>query len=475
MSREFTFQDPGEGIHEGEIAEVSVSPGDVVQEGDTLFAIETDKATTELPSPYSGEIESVEVSSGDVVTVGDVLVVFADGEETEERSDDEETEERSDDEATGDEGEVDEGQADEGEADEAPSDDESGGRATAVGELPGSVATARQSDEEPEEHDERGERSDRSGQEPVPASPATRRLARELGVELAEVEPSGPDGRVTADDVRAAEEGTAEQQEPAEATRERDDTDKTENPPEPDFERWGPVEWVEMRGVRRSIAQVMARSWSQIPHVTHHDLADVTELERFRRAHAPDVEERGGELGLMILVMKALAGVLERHPRFNASLDSEGRNAILKQYRHVGVAVDTDDGLIVPVVRDVDRKPLIELAVEVSDLVARTRRRELEREEMQGGSITVTNVGPLGGVAFTPIIRHPEVAIVGMAQARLEQVVRGDLDDHLVEVRYVLPLSVSFDHRVNDGADAARFTADLAAALADPEALLLNV
>lgn len=453
MSREFTFQDPGEGIQEGEIVEVKVSVGDQVHEGDTLFAIETDKATTEVPSPYDGEIESIEVSSGDVVNVGDVLVVFADD-------------------GAGD-GPAEADQEEAGDEEEA-GDDDSGGRATAVGDLPETTGRAERHDGKREERSAPPDKASEETPEgtPVPASPATRRLARELGVDLSAVEPSGPEGRVTADDVRAAAPDAEEQAEEAEKA------EKPEKPGEaaaPDVERWGPVERVDLRGVRRSVARTMTTSWSRIPHVTHHELADVTKLERFRRAHAADVAERGGDLSLMILVMKALAGLLERHPRFNASLDDDAGQLILKRYRHVGVAVDTDDGLMVPVVRDVDRKPLADLAVEVSELVSRTRHRELERDEMQGGSITVTNVGPLGGVAFTPIIRHPEVAIVGMASARLEQVVLGDLDEHRLEVRYVLPLSVSFDHRVNDGADAARFTSDLAAALGDPQSLLLHV
>lgn len=439
MTREFTFQDPGEGIHEGEIVEVRVSAGDEVDEGATILTVETDKATTEVPSPYSGRIESVEVASGDVVTVGDVLVTFADGRAGEPAG------------APG---------AEEAEA--------TGGEAAAVGELPGPEAPEARAEEAPREEPRRAPGG------PVPASPATRRLARELDVDLDRVEPSGPEGRVLGADVRAAAEerpGAA----PEAARLRRPSGREAEAPALPDFERWGPVERIRLRGVRRTTAQRMATSWAEIPHVTHHDVVDVTDLERFRRAQAPTIEGTGGQLTLTVLVMKALVGVLERHPRFNASLDADAGELVLKRYHHVGVAVDTDDGLIVPVVRDVDRKPLTELADETTRLVERTRQREITREELQGGTITITNVGPLGGTALTPLIRHPEVAIVGMARARLEPVVRGDLDDHDTEVRLLLPLSISFDHRVNDGADAARFTTDLGQALSDPESLLLSV
>lgn len=463
MSREFTFQDPGEGIHEGEIVEVKVAAGDEVDDGDTVLVIETDKATTEVPSPYSGRIEGVEVSPGDIVTVGDVLLVF-DDQQTDE---DEQTHEDQ----------ADDDQTDDDQTDDDQTDDESGGRATAVGELP-EMEDDSSHDRPDDEPDDRGTSDGDTG--PVPASPATRRLARELGVELSEVSGSGPNGRVTADDVRAASSSTDAEVE-REPSEEREPAEERLGAERSDHERWGPVERVELRGVRRSIAAAMTTSWSQIPHVTHHDLADITELERFRRAHTSDVHERGGDLSLMILVMKALAGVIERHPRFNASLDADAGELVLKRYRNVGIAVDTDEGLIVPVVRDVDRKPITDLAVEVTELVERTRRRELTRDEMQGGSITVTNVGPLGGTSFTPIIRHPEVAIVGMARARLQQIALDDpddldhLDDAQLHVRLVLPLSISFDHRVNDGADAARFTSDLVSALSDPESLLLNI
>lgn len=453
MAREFKLQDPGEGIHEAQVVEVRVAAGDEVEEGETLLIVETDKATNDLPSPYSGRVDDVAVSEGDVVEVGDVLVTFTgDGEAAAEQ----ETEPQPADEETGEE--------------EADTD----GEAAAVGELPTSEDQAPQ--RRPQQRTAEEERAQPDGERPVPASPATRRLARELDVDLRRVTPSGPQGRVTAADVRAASEAAeAPEPEPEEERPARPSLLVGEAPQLPDFTRWGPVERQPLRGVRRTTAQRMATSWRQIPHVTHHDLADVTELERWRRQRAPAIEDAGGQLSLLVMVVKAVAGLLTRHPRLNASLDVDAEELVVKHHYHIGVAVDTDDGLLVPVVRDVDRKSVHDLAVEIPDLVARTRQREIEREQMQGGTFTITNVGPLGGTGFTPLIRHPEVAILGMARARLEPAVVGDLDDHRQEVRLRLPLSLSFDHRVNDGADGARFTGELVKALSGPDHLLLTV
>ncbi len=467
MSREFTFTDPGEGIHEAEIVEVLVTAGDTIGEGDTVLVIETDKATTDLPSPFSGEVEEVAVSEGDTVEVGDLLLAVSDGDEDEREG--EPAEERPE-EAAEDEGAAEETE-DEGAAE--ASEDE-GGKAAAVGELPseeppvGGTEPAGRSPSDTER-----QRSDG----PVPASPSTRRLARERGVDLTEIEPTGEHGRVTADDVEAAaESGPTERAEAGEreAGRREEREEPREQTPEPDHERWGPVERVPLRGVRRTTAQRLTQSWQQIPHVTHHDVLDVTALERWRREQAPRVEEAGGDLTLMVLMMKAVAGVLPHHPRFNASLDLDAEEVVLKRHYHLAIAVDTEDGLIVPVIRDVDRRSLIDLAVDVSDVIRRVRDRDVSGDELRGGTFTITNIGPLGGAGFTPLIQLPQVAILGMGRARLEQVVTGDLDAHRTEVQFRLPLSLAYDHRVADGADAARFVGELAEAIADPGALLLT-
>ncbi|MBI3457982.1 MAG: 2-oxo acid dehydrogenase subunit E2 [Candidatus Rokubacteria bacterium] len=238
----------------------------------------------------------------------------------------------------------------------------------------------------------------------------------------------------------------------------------------PRFEQWGPVEREPLRGVRRRSAEHLALAWSVIPHVTHHDQADITALEALRRRQQPRVRERGGELTLTVLLVKAVAVVLQAHPRFNASLDHETGELVLKRYYHIGVAVDTERGLTVPVLRDVDRKRLRDLAVELPQLAARTREGKATVEELRGGTFTVTNTGALGGTGATPIINYPEVAILGVGRAREMPVVR----DGQVVVRLILPLSLAFDHRVIDGMEAARFGTDLVRLLEDPERLLLE-
>ncbi|MDQ3931331.1 MAG: 2-oxo acid dehydrogenase subunit E2 [Actinomycetota bacterium] len=444
MPQEFKMGDPGEGISEAEIVEVHVSPGDEVEEGDLLVTIETDKATNELPSPYSGEVASVEVEAGQVVSVGSVLVTFGDGEAEAEEEEAEAEEEEAEAEA----------EAEEEEAAEA------------------------EEEEAEEEQEQEAARTERREDGPVPASPATRRLARELEVDIQTVEPSGPDGRVTAEDVRAAaEEAPAAEAEPAEEEAPEEEAAEaeplvTEAPELPDFSRWGEVERVPLRGVRRATAEHMTRSWSQIPHVTHHDLADVTELEAFRREQS---ERTDANVTLMVLVMKAVVSALKEFPSFNATVDVGSGEIILKHYYNLGVATATEAGLIVPVVRDVDRLPVLELAQEVTRITEQARAREVGNEDLQGGTFTITNTGPIGGIFFTPIINFPEAAILGLGRTRLEVAVAGDLESHELRPRLLLPLSLSFDHRIIHGADAARFVSFLAEMLEEPEAFLLRV
>jgi pyruvate dehydrogenase E2 component (dihydrolipoamide acetyltransferase) len=456
MSREFRFQDPGEGIHEGEVVEVMVGEGDAVEDGDIVLSVETDKATTEVPSPYGGTVEHIAVQAGDRIEVGDLLMRFADqGSEA------------------GESGKP-------AEAAEAERDEGGGAEATESGEA---AASGGESAEQVSPRGEAGgeKRQRRGGRDtsrtPVPAAPSTRRLARELDVDLRALDGSGPGGRVLAEDVRAAAEGA-----PAgEGGRRASDEGRRETARAggsaalPDFGRWGEIERVPLRSVRRATAQAMARAWAEIPHVMHHDLVDITELERFRREQAAEIEQHGGKLTLTVLVMKAAVAALRKFPRFNASLDTENDEIVLKHYFHLGMAVATEQGLLVPVLRDVDRKSVADLAVELTELAERVRQGDAGREELQGGTFTLTNVGAIGGALFTPIIRYPEVAILGLGRAAWQPVVEGDAEQGRVVARLRLPLCLAFDHRVVDGAEAARFVNHLAASLQDPEALLLAV
>lgn len=432
MANTFELPDLGEGIHEAEIRELLIAEGEEVQEGQALLLVETDKASVEVPSPMSGRVQEIAVQQGDIVNVGDSLMTFGNG--------------------------------------EAPAET---GEETAAAPAEGGE-TAQRGGQEPSD----GQPDER----PVPASPATRRLARQLEVDLRQVEGSGPDGRVTSSDVRAyAEEapqdGRREPQEPAAAeqedAREAPEAEKAVSAVElPDFSRWGEVERQPLRSVRRTTAQRMARSWSQIPHVSHEEVADITELDRLRRQYKQELDLQS--LSLTLFVMKAALSALREYPRFNASIDLDAQEIILKQYYHMGVAVDTQRGLIVPVVRDVDRKSIRELAVELRDLVQRTRAEEIALEEMQGGTFTLTNVGVIGGTRFAPIINFPQAAILGMARAAWQPVVLEREGERIIETRFLLPLVMSFDHRIVDGAEAARFLGHVVQVLQDPIRLLIE-
>jgi len=313
----------------------------------------------------------------------------------------------------------------------------------------------------------------------VAATPATRRLARELGVDLRAVHGTGPGGRVTDDDVRgfggARRSGAAA---PAAigGAEERPAAAKplaaigVEPPPLPRFEQWGPVERQPLSHLRRTIAERMTLSATLIPHVTHFDRADITELDAIIRRNTEPARERGLTLTLTTFLLKAAALALQEHPQFNASLDPAAGELIVKRYHHLGVAVAAPRGLIVPVIRDVDRKPIVELQRELAALALRVREGKATLEDLRGGTFTITNIGALGGTGAIPIINYPEVAILGVARGREEPVV---LEGRIVP-RMLLPISLTFDHRVADGADGARFAAAIVRRLERPEQLWLE-
>ncbi|MFZ0927363.1 MAG: dihydrolipoamide acetyltransferase family protein [Syntrophobacteraceae bacterium] len=426
MPVEFKLPDLGEGIHEGEIIEVLVHAGDKVEDGQTVLIIETDKATAEVPSPVTGTVREVRVKPGQTVRVGEVLIVFLKEGEFEEET-------------------------------KAPP---------------------------PKAPEEKRETRPPGG--PVAAAPSTRRLARELGIDIGQVKPSGPGGRVTPEDVRAFAE-SAGRPETAKAPLEAKippvpplEEGEEKKPPElpeavalPQFDRAGPVERIPLRSVRRATAKHVALAWSQIPHVTHMDVADLTELEAFRRKHKQQVEAQGGALSLTVFAMKAAAAALKKFPRFNSSVDMESEEIIIKHYHNIGFAVDTDRGLLVPVIRGVDCKSIFDLAIEIKNLIEKTRQGLATTDDLSDGTFTITNVGPLGGTGLSPIINYPEVAILGMAQARLQPMVAGDEINYEIVPRLMLPLGVTFDHRVLDGAEAARFLRIIIEGLENPENLLM--
>ena len=455
MTRTFVLPDLGEGLTEAEIVRVLVREGELVGEDAPLVEVETDKAQVEIPSPLAGRVEAIHVRPGQTVKVGAPLVSF--------------------------------GAATGGAAASAPAS----ATATAPdrpaaapdpgrsGRLTAPTPTASPAGP-PDATDSAGATQPTplpAG--PVPATPATRRLARELGVNLGALRGSGPGGRVSPEDVRAAAGAPAARLEapgptprpPAVAVARPLARVGLEPPALPRFEQWGPVEREPLSHLRRTIAERMALSAALIPHVTHFDRADITELDQLIRDNVDAARERGVSLTLTGFLLKAVAQALREHPRFNASLDPAAGELILKRYYHLAVAVATERGLIVPVVRDVDRKPLLEVARELGALAARVREGKATLEDLRGSTFTVTNLGTLGGIGAIPIINYPDVAILGVARAREEPVVR----DGQIVPRLLLPLSLTFDHRVADGADGARFCTDIVRRLERPDRLLLDL
>jgi pyruvate dehydrogenase E2 component (dihydrolipoamide acetyltransferase) len=458
MARDFKLPDIGEGISEVELLQWYVQEGDVVHEDQNLAEIETDKAVADLPSPYAGRIGRLHFKAGDHIPVGAVLVSFADADEPVPQTRAPTAEERMA--VSGRPGAEASREPQAGEEEVARSPE----RAKGVSADDGRAAA-----EQPKPQGER-----------VLATPATRRRARELGIDLAEVQGTGPGGRITPEDLeRSPRDGrrAAAEAPPAEVApaAERVPPPSPAQPaperaPLPDFSKWGPVERVALSATRRQIARKMARSLYTAPHAAALEEADVTELETFRQHMRQRLQERDVRLTLLPFVMKAVVAALKQFPQVNASLDDANQELVLKRYYHLGIAVDTERGLIVPVVRDVDRKSIVDLARELEDLVQRTRSGKVTLDELRGGTFTLTNAGAVGGHAFIPIINYPEAAILGIGRTQQKPVVR----DGQVVVRTMLPVSLSFDHRIIDGADAVRFLMTIIRLLEDSSQLLLG-
>jgi pyruvate dehydrogenase E2 component (dihydrolipoyllysine-residue acetyltransferase) len=445
MSRPFALPDLGEGLTEAEIVAVLVREGDVIAEDAPLLEVETDKAQVEIPSPMGGRVEKIHVSPGQTVKVGTVLVTFADDGAS--------------------------AQPAAAAADAAhPKPAAAPPRRAAPGQSPPAPAELSAASRPPA--------APAPAAGPVAATPATRRLARELGVALPGVRGTGPGGRIVDDDVRAAAARAGQPTAVAPAERAKPTAPAgpakplacvgLEPPPLPRFEQWGPVERAPLSHLRRTIAERMTLSATLIPHVTHFDRADITDLDAIITRNLEAARAQGVTLTLTGFLLKATALALRSHPQFNASLDPAAGEMILKRHYHLGVAVATERGLIVPVLRDVDRKPVLEVARELGALAQRVREGKATLDDLRGGTFTITNIGALGGTAAIPIINYPEVAILGVARARQEPVVR----QGQIVPRLILPLTLTFDHRIADGADGARLATDIVQRLEAPERLL---
>jgi pyruvate dehydrogenase E2 component (dihydrolipoamide acetyltransferase) len=428
----------GEGVDAVDVVSVLVEVGQRVEVDQGLVEVETDKAAVEVPSPVAGTVAEIHVSAGDSLKEGDPIVRLS-------------------------------GVSKSPKADPASASPPASAPETS--EEPRAAPT-RQAADTPEPSEPQPRRDEPiaprwSGAEGtprklVPAAPTVRRFAREVGVDIAQVAGTGPGGRITIDDVKlhakrmltqVAEGGTG-----VAAAVEL-----------PDMERFGPTRREAMSKVRRLTAENLHRAWVTAPQVTNHDLADVTELEEFRQRYKERVKQAGGGLTITSILVKIVASAMKRFPTLNASVDMANHEIVFKGYVHVGVAVDTDRGLLVPVIRDADRKNITDISVELGDLAARARDRKLKPDEMQGASFTISNLGGIGGTGFSPIVNWPEVAILGVSRGRMQP----EWIDGAWQPRLMLPLSLSYDHRLVDGADAARFLRWVAEALESP--LLLSL
>jgi pyruvate dehydrogenase E2 component (dihydrolipoamide acetyltransferase) len=448
---EFKLPELGENIDSGDLVRLMISAGAKVSEGQPVMELETDKAVIEVPSTVSGVVREIKVKEGQKVKVGEVIFTLEGGAvapaETPRKH--EPVEHMSGQHgarlafqlAMRAEGKTEE-QALPPDQPQAPAPEFS--MPVQLGKVAGT------------EH-----------RDPVPAAPHVRRLAREIGVDIHSVQGSGPGGRVSEDDVKLCAKNALA----AAAAAAQTPRGSFAEPELPDFAKWGKTERVSMRGVRRKTAEHLRRAWNTIPHVTQQDRADITELEQLRAKFAPRAEEAGGKMTVTAIALKVCASALKVFPQFNASIDMGKEEIIYKQYINIGVAVDTDRGLLVPVIRDVDKKNIVELAAEMTQLSKKARERKLTPDEMEGGTFTITNLGGIGGTGFSPIVNYPEVAILGLSRSRMEP--EWVSDRSKFEPRLILPLSLSYDHRLIDGADAARFLRWIAEAFEQP--FLLSV
>lgn len=432
---EFKLPELGENIAAADVLQVKVAPGDKVKKDQVILEIETDKATIEVPSDISGTVKEVFVKAGEKAKVGQVIFTL-EGEGQKEGAGKSITE-KQDASETG-ENKIVPAMIPETKA-EAPAAAAPAPQAQAKAAQPSATRV----------YIEEKEKTEPSRL--APAAPTVRRFAREIGVDINQVTGTGPGGRISIPDVKAyAREASQRQQLEKEGPRAPSGVIAE---PLPDFSKWGEVERKDMSNIRRKTAEHLSYAWSTVPHVTQFDKADITELERLRKMYGKHAEKQGGKLTITAILLKIVASALKAFPQFNTSVDMANSAVIYKKYFNIGVAVDTDRGLLVPVIKDVDKKNIIELAIELNKFAEKARNKKLALEDMQGGSFTITNLGGIGGTYFTPIVNSPEVAILGVSRGSYEQV----YIDGQFEPRLMLPLSLSYDHRIIDGADGARF------------------
>ncbi|MCC6737471.1 MAG: 2-oxo acid dehydrogenase subunit E2 [Planctomycetia bacterium] len=431
----------GENIDGGDVVKVLVKPGDVLRADQPILEIETGKATLEVPSPSAGTVDSVLVKPGDKVKIGDPVLTWADGASPAAPP-----------------------TAPTAAAAVAPAAAKATAAAPAAPQAPAPLQPQFPPDA-PEPAVAPVIPSARPSRVPVAAAPSVRKFAREIGVAVEEVKGSGAGGRISLDDVKR-------HSRQINTGRQVHTHCALDAVPLPDFSKWGAVDRETMTKIRVATAEHMSRAWATIPHVTQHDKADITELESLRKRFAPRAEAAGGKLTVTSILLKVVAAALKVFPKFNASVDMGGRTVVYKKYYNLGIAVDTERGLLVPVLRGVDRKNIVQLSVELGEISRKAREGKIAPDDLQGGTFTITNLGAIGGSFFTPIINAPEVAILGVGRAAMEPVC--GRKDGICAPRLMMPLSLSYDHRLIDGADGARFLRWIVEAIEEPMLISLE-
>lgn len=426
---EFKLPELGENIESADVTKVLVKPGDRIEKDQIVLEIETDKATVEVPSEFAGTIKEVFIKDGDKAKVGQTIYTYT------------------------------------GEAEGQPVKKEE------TSKVESSKTEEPVPKTKPVEKSIKSEKPVLPRREEIikkiaPAAPSVRRFAREIGIDIHTVNGSGPGGRISIEDVKAFAKNINE-------NLSKSGTEAAlgiHAEPLPDFSKWGEVDIQPMSNVRKKTAEHLSYAWASIPHVTQFDKADITDLEKLRKQFAPKAESAGGKLTVTAILLKVIAAALVKFPQFNASIDMGNKSIIYKKYINIGIAVDTEKGLLVPVIKDVDKKNIIQLSVELSEISKKARDKKISVEDLQGGNFSISNLGGIGGTYFTPIVNSPEVAILGVSRGSYEPIYK---DGEFVP-RLMLPLSLSYDHRVIDGADAARFIRWVSEALENPFLLSLE-
>ncbi|KUG26927.1 dihydrolipoamide acetyltransferase component of pyruvate dehydrogenase complex [hydrocarbon metagenome] len=433
---EFKLPELGENIESADVTAVLVKVGDQINEDDPVLEIETDKATVEVPIDKSGKVKEVKIKEGQKAKIGETVIVI---ELTDSVSEEEESLTEPEEKAV-----------EEKKEEKTETKEETDTKPLSIPQISDSTHSARQFKKElPDKI--------------APASPSVRRFSREIGINIHQVRGTGPGGRISVEDVKVFAKNLNEKISKGKGTI------GVSAEPLPDFSKWGKIQREEMSNIRKITAEHLSYAWSVIPHVTQFDKADITELEKLRKQYSKEVDAAGGKLTVTAILVKIIAEALKKFPQFNCSIDMDKKEIIYKKYYNVGIAVDTDRGLLVPVIKDADKKNVTEISVELGELAAKARDKKLSLDEMQGGNFSISNLGGIGGTYFTPIVNSPEVAILGVSRGNYEPVYK---DGEFVP-RLMLPLSLSYDHRIIDGADAIRFLRWVVESLENPFRMLL--